>query len=61
MSAYLVANYQITNPDGYSAYPPGPGTTLPTTRKSSAIEPKIAKGHCFLLTALMLAELSAIQ
>ena len=28
MSAYLVANYQITNPDGYSAYPPAVMPTI---------------------------------
>ena len=28
MSAYLVANYRITNPDGYAAYPPAVAPTL---------------------------------
>ncbi len=28
MSAYLVANYHITNPDGYAAYPPAVAPTL---------------------------------
>ena len=28
MSAYLVANYRITNPDGYSAYPPAVVPTI---------------------------------
>ncbi len=28
MSAYLVANYRITNPDGYAAYPPAEAPTL---------------------------------
>ena len=28
MSAYLVANYQITNPEGYNAYPPAVVPTI---------------------------------
>ena len=28
MPAYLVANYRITNPDGYAAYPPAVAPTL---------------------------------
>ncbi len=28
MSAYLVANYRITNPEGYAAYPPAVAPTL---------------------------------
>lgn len=28
MSAYLIANYTITNPDGYAAYPPAVAPTL---------------------------------
>jgi uncharacterized protein (DUF1330 family) len=29
MSAYLVFNYTVTNPDGYQAYPPAAMPTLP--------------------------------
>lgn len=28
MAAYLIANYKITNPDAYQAYPPAVGPTL---------------------------------
>jgi uncharacterized protein (DUF1330 family) len=28
MSAYMVFNYAITNPEGYKAYPPAAGSTL---------------------------------
>lgn len=28
MAAYLIANYRITNPDGYAAYPPAVAETL---------------------------------
>ena len=28
MSAYMVFNYTITNPEGYKAYPPAAGSTL---------------------------------
>lgn len=28
MSAYLIANYKITNPDGYASYPPAVAPTL---------------------------------
>jgi uncharacterized protein (DUF1330 family) len=28
MSAYMVFNYAITNPEGYKAYPPAAGPTL---------------------------------
>jgi len=28
MSVYLIANYTITNPDGYAAYPPAVAPTL---------------------------------
>jgi uncharacterized protein (DUF1330 family) len=28
MAAYLIANYRVTNPEGYAAYPPSVGPTL---------------------------------
>jgi uncharacterized protein (DUF1330 family) len=28
MAAYLIANYTVTNPEGYAAYPPAVGPTL---------------------------------
>jgi len=33
MAAYLVANYRVTNPDAYKAYPPA---VLPTLQKHGA-------------------------